>query len=1040
MNQEDGTSFWFLMTSSERLLEPEIDFDDTVLESGDTMILAYVTDVDGDGLFAREEFLYGTKDDDPDTDGDGISDFDEVKVGWDITLGETTRVYSDPLSADSDRDGLTDIEERDIAMTGVGTGPTDPNSPDSDGDGLCDGPGRLDNNNLEPGSLYYRCRVGAGTDLRPLEPLLTEGPNLIVAVPLPNDLLVDPNADILAQFTQKLDENSTFSAFGTMTGFRSGNFFFTDPLTLVFNPDLPFERGEAVDVIFNETLENIDGLPFDFDPETKETAEAFVYRFNTRVVDTGSDGEFVTGWSALPEGPGDVAVADFDSDGYIDIATANEGPGNISILLNDGTAEFLPQISYPLDGTSTTSIAVGDFNGDGHPDLAATDQFSDPAVFVLINNGDGTFGAAATYGVEDRPQSIIAADLDGNGSIDIATSNLNPINGFDPDTQTITPTLDNVAVLLNNGDGTFGLAATYFTTDGRGQGARQMAAADLNGDSYVDLAVTSQEDQFNSNVFPVVEIPGAADKILVLINDGNGGFLAPVAYDQDTIEDIESITMARLDSDDHVDLIVSKPSLDAVSVLLNQGDGSFGAATSFPTNDANTSAFPGRLAAVDVDQDGDLDIATWIRRSSQPDSIVILENDGNGDLEPPRAYLAGESPRGIAAADFDGDGDQDLVTTVGSSIFVHKNDGTGDFPSIVVGESPAGITSADFNGDGDLDLITVNRDSDDISLLLNDGTGGFADPIAFLVAGTGAGRAPSEAVAADLDSDGDMDIATANVDSDNVSVLLNDGMGGFGVSAAVNYFMAEQPSDITVADFDGDGDLDLATSSGSDDIISVRLNDGTGYFGLSDQRVDYPVLGQPSDIAVADFDGDGDFDLLLPLADTDKVAVFLNSGDGAFVAPETAYDVGESPTALIATDLDGDGDIDVATVNEDSVDVSILLMRRDDEDGSIIASQRRVPGALFEHPNLARGFEIAAHDIDGDGDLDLAVVDGNYSDVIHLVNDGQGRFIRRDASRVGNAPSAVTAADLDGDGDLELATSNSGSDSITILKNGRQSP
>jgi hypothetical protein len=992
------------------------------------VIIAYVTDIDGDGLFAREEFLYGTKDDDPDTDGDGISDFDEVKVGWDITLGETTRVYSDPLSADSDRDGLTDIEERDAAMTGVGTGPTDPNSPDTDGDGFCDGPGRLDNNSREPGSLYYNCRVGAGTDLRPLEPLLKEGPNLLVAVPLPNDLLVDPEADILAQFTQKLDENSTFSAFGSMTGFRFGYYFFVDPLTLVFNPDLPFKNGEAVDVIFNESLENIDGLPFDFDPETKETAESFSYRFNTRVVNTGSDGEFVTGWSALPEDPAAVAVADFDLDGHIDIATANSGPGSISILLSDGAGEFLPQVSYPVAGNSTQSIAVGDFNNDGRPDLATADAFFSPAVSVVINNGDGSFGAAATYSVEERPQSIIAADLDGNGSIDIATSNLNATNGFDPDTGIQSPTPDNVAVLLNNGDGTFGSTATYLAGDGKPQGGRRMAAADFDGDSYIDLAVTSQEDQFDGNGDL---IPDAIDKVFILLNDGNGAFLEPVPYDAGTVEEISDIAAARLDSDDDLDLIVSKFRSEEVSLFLNQGDGSFGPAISYPAT-VDPERTPVELVAVDMDQDGDLDIAT----SNRSDSISVLENVGNGVLAAPRAYLAGNGPSDIAAADFDNDGDNDLVTShlLSDDIFVHKNDGAGAFPTIAVGSSPADITSADFDGDGDIDLISVNEDSDDISLLLNQGNGGLADPIAYSVTGFRAGRAPIEAIAADLDSDGDTDIATANVETNNVSVLLNDGTGLF--LEPIQYSVAEKPFDITVADLDGDGDLDLATSSHFSDGISFLRNFGDGTFAES---VATPVGSNPFDIQAADLDGDGDFDLVLPNAGRDQVEVFLNSGDGAF-ALEARYDVGARPAALVAIDLDGDGDNDLATVNEDSGDVSILLLNRDDEDGSIIASERRVPGVLSESILSTNVVDIAAADIDGDGDLDLAVVDRNANDVVHLVNEGQGRFVRRGASGVGEAPSAVTAADLDGDGDLEFATSNSGSDAITILKNGRPSP
>jgi FG-GAP-like repeat len=951
-NLEDGTSFWFMMASSERLVAPETSFDDVVLHGGDIFTLAYVTDVDGDKLFAREEFMYGTKDSDPDTDGDGLTDFEEVKVGWLVDTGDVHRVYSDPLSSDRDRDGYTDLEERDRAVTIAGSGPTDPNNPDTDGDGLCDGPGRLDNPYNDPDALYYECRLGAPMDLKPLEPALTTAPNLIVVVPLPNDQKADPNTDILAKFTQKMDAGSTFSLFGSMTGSPSGAFSLLDNSTLNFNPDASFFPGETVEVILNDTLRNIDNFAFDFFPDIPGT-QPYVYRFRTKVVNTGSNGTFGYRYPA-GNGPQRTVSTDLDGDGDKDLAVANSGSDNVSILINNGNRTFAAAVNFPV-GSHPWGITAADLDGDNDPDLAVANSDSDN-VSILINNGNGTFSAAVNYATEDQPYGVSSADVDHDGDMDLVTAN--------------SGAAQSVTVLLNNGDGTFTAGASYPA----GSNPWGVAAANLNGDVYPDLAVANTGN----------------DKVSVLINNGDGTFAAFVPYD--TVFAPVEVIAADLDGVNGLDLVVGGES-SYVTVHLNNGDGTFAAGVNYAAG-----IQPFSLIAADLDGDNDLDLASAL---TIDDDVAVLLNNGNGTFAPPQLNHTGGNPFGITAADFDADGSVDLATTSNAlgEVWVLFNNGDGGFSDYPVGDSPYSVTAADLDADGDLDLASADFNSDNVSVLLNNGNGTFSAAVNYL-----AGDGAVSVMAADLDGDGDLDLATANQNSDNASVLLNNGDGTF--AAAVNYTAGDSPGGVTSADLDGDGDLDLATANNISDNVSVLLNNGNGNFPAP---VNYAAGNCPARITAADFDGDGDLDLAPANICSNDVSVLMNNGDGTFAAAVN-YAAGNSPYGVAAADLDGDGDLDLATANFVSDNVSVLLNHGDgtfaaainyaagdgperialadlDGDGDLdLATTNFNSGnvsvlsnngngtfsAAVNHPAGHSPVGFVAADLDGDGDLDLA--------------------------------------------------------------------
>src|SRR5262245_6924640 len=353
-----------------------------------------------------------------------------------------------------------------------------------------------------------------------------------------------------------------------------------------------------------------------------------------------------------------------------------------------------------------------------------------------------------------------------------------------------------------------------------------------------------------------------------------------------------SVAVGDLNGDGSADLAVANFSSSTVSVLLGNGDGTFGTASDLATA-ANASA----VAIGDLNKDGKLDIVAASYTSSK---VSVLLGVGDGTFGPKTDYTVRSDPRGPT-------------------------------------NNPVSVAIGDLNRDGNPDLVTANLGSSTVTILLGNGAGGFEGPTEFP---TGSG-ANSVAIG-DLNSDGKPDVAVANLNSTTlavvlwggdappdlgpesptggtVSVLLGNGDGTLG--AKTDFATGAFASSVAIADLDADGNPDLAVANSGANSVSALLGGGDGAFGAA---TEFPAGSNPISIAVGDVDGDGKPDLVAANFSAHTVSVLLGHGDGTFGAA-TDFATGPYPASVAIGDLNGDHLSDLAVASYGSNTVSVLL-------------------------------------------------------------------------------------------------------------------
>jgi Ca2+-binding RTX toxin-like protein len=370
--------------------------------------------------------------------------------------------------------------------------------------------------------------------------------------------------------------------------------------------------------------------------------------------------------------PDAVAVADMNGDGKLDLVT-EDYQGSVNVLLGNADGAFTLKQSIS-DGLANGdgAIAVADFDSQNNdfPDVAVSG--GNGVISILLGNGDGTLQAAQQISTIGAIHSLAAADLTGDGNMDLIAADSN----------------GDISVFLGYGNGTF---SAPIVTALNANGANQVVAAHFVNGGPMDLAVTNY----------------SLGTVSILIGDGDGHFSLAANYSG--VGSPSCVASADLTGDNNADLIVGAPA--GITVFLGNGNGTFKA----PVHDTAVSniAF---IATGDLNGDGIPDLVMSIQNYQYGGQLAVALGNGDGNFQTPEITSLGNYPQSPVVADVDGDGRPDIVVAVPDQYSVAEFLNTSNtLPGIAI--SPTGVVSA--SGTTGNDTITLLAANSELTVQVN---------------------------------------------------------------------------------------------------------------------------------------------------------------------------------------------------------------------------------------------------------------------------------------------------------------------------------
>lgn len=354
-----------------------------------------------------------------------------------------------------------------------------------------------------------------------------------------------------------------------------------------------------------------------------------------------------------------------------------------------------------------------------------------------------------------------------------------------------------------------------------------------------------------------------------------------------------------------------------------------------------------------------------------------------------------------------------------------------DVKVIPVGKGPASIAIADVNHDGKPDLVVANSDDQTITVLLGDGARHFTPAPGSPFA---CGKGPNDIAVADMNGDGNPDLVIANTGTPYLTILLGNGKGGFAPSPHSPFATQSYPHvhGVAAADFTGDGKPDVVTDSwGHDEILTIP-GDGAGNLILPGKA--FHTGKRPYQrLRSADFNKDGKPDVVTTDLDMNAVTILLGDGKGGFrEAPGSPFPAGVFPWSVAVADINGDGNLDLAVIpyDRDIHDPKQLGVTVLLGDGK--GAFTTMPGSPFSLAGCRGPDRIATGDINGDGFRDIAVSCAQNDQLMLFFGSKNGSF-QAFTRKVQTGWSGLAVADLDGDARDDIVVSNNSSGTITIF-------
>ncbi len=702
-------------------------------------------------------------------------------------------------------------------------------------------------------------------------------------------------------------------------------------------------------------------------------------------------------FATTPLGQGEaVAIADIDADGNLDLVSANQRTGDLSLLLGNGDGSFRASISLPiappragLGQPEPVAVAVGDLNADGHLDVVAGLAEPTGAIVVLLGNSDGSFAPQTRVAASSRVRAVALADFDGDRRTDVVASTVS--SQFD--------------VFRGNGDGTFRAGIQV-------AGGRQVPGVTA---VFPSLVV----GDFDNDRAQDVAFVYGANEVVIASGDGRGGFAAPRVIGVPNLA--TSLGVGDFDADGRTDFAVT--TIEGLSVLLQKPDRSFAV-------NSSALAFAGRraLVATDLEGDGILDLVLTGPVGSE---VGVLRGNGDGTFGEPSFLPLGAEPIALAAGDLDHDGLIDIVSgTRSSDVRVLLGSTESGFVAgrlfPVVGTTDS-VAVADLDRDGTPDAVSADCESESVSVFTGDGSGGVSATRTFSAGPIGplpGSRCPRDVTVGDFDGDGITDLVTANLVGE-LAFLSGAGGGAFAAPLHLSLRSSSSgPGAVAAVELNGDGNLDLVAAT--EQALFTLLGNGDGTFrrGFTGPE----RIRGPRSLVTGDFDGDGNLDVAEGVDGGPNapggVSIYLGDGLGGFASADAVDAFSVNAKSVAAGDVDGDGNPDLAVAArllDNTQAVAVLF-----GDGSGKFARR----TDFVDRGLTSVVGVADLNLDGRPDI----VAGSASSVRILLAQMDGTF--QSTRDIPSGPSATdfAIADLDADGVPDLVT-DGGQDKISILIN-----
>jgi hypothetical protein len=347
-----------------------------------------------------------------------------------------------------------------------------------------------------------------------------------------------------------------------------------------------------------------------------------------------------------------------------------------------------------------------------------------------------------------------------------------------------------------------------------------------------------------------------------------------------------------------------------------------------------------------------------------------------------------------------------------------------------VGTAPGSVEIADLNNDGKPDIVVANEQSNNVTILLGDGKGGFTQAKGSPFP---AGHDPNDIAIGDFNRDGKLDLAFANHEEKHLTVLLGNGQGGFTPAPNSPFAVEVKPHTHGVAtgDLNGDGNLDLVTDSWGNDQVAVLFGDGKGSFNTSGTFLDVGKMPYQR-VRVGDINGDGKSDIITTNLEGDSVTILLGDSKGGFKqSTGSPFPCGDSPFNFAIGDVNGDGKPDLAIVNSPSSTAD-----RHGKDGLTIllgdgaGGFRMLAGSPFATGRIPN--RVAIGNVNGDGVADIAVSSPDGNNITLFLMSSKG-VASSSTIAIGGKPKGLAIRDFNGDGKADMVITNNSDNTVTVM-------